>query len=465
MKRLQTEVSALINRGIDRHLRLAVTGLSRSGKTAFITALVNQLLNIHTGARLPLFSAVREQRLSGVKRVPQRDFAIPRFHYDEGLAQLYGTPPQWPTPTRGVSEIRLALRYRSRESLLRHFKETATLYLEIVDYPGEWLLDLPMLSQDYLSWSRQMNRLLTGERATWAARWRQLCRTLDPLAPADENRLAEVADAWTEYLHTCKREGMHFIQPGRFVLPGEMAGAPVLQFFPWPDISAQDEATLAQADKSSNAGMLRERFNYYCTKVVKGFYKDHFLHFDRQIVLVDCLQPLNSGVQAFSDMRLALSQLMQSFHYGQRTLFRRLFSPVIDKLLFAATKADHITFDQHGNMVSLLQQLIQDAWQNAAFEGISIDCLGLASIQATQSGVIAMNGEKVPALRGERLSDGQPLTLYPGEVPARLPDPAFWQQQGFQFENFRPQRMDIDKPLPHIRLDAALEFLLGDKLR
>ncbi len=40
-------------------------------------------------------------------------------------------------PTRGVSEIRLALRYRSNDSLLRHFfKDTSTLYLEIVDYPG-----------------------------------------------------------------------------------------------------------------------------------------------------------------------------------------------------------------------------------------------------------------------------------------------------------------------------------------
>jgi len=53
MKRLKTEFNALVNRGVDRHLRLAVTGLSRSGKTAFITALVNQLLNIHAGARLP----------------------------------------------------------------------------------------------------------------------------------------------------------------------------------------------------------------------------------------------------------------------------------------------------------------------------------------------------------------------------------------------------------------------------
>ena len=465
MKRLKNELNALVNRGVDRHLRLAVTGLSRSGKTAFITAMVNQLLNINAGASLQLLSAVREERLLGVKRIPQRDFGIPRFAYDEGLAQLYGDPPAWPTPTRGVSEIRLALRFKSNDSLLRHFKDTSTLYLEIVDYPGEWLLDLPMLAQDYFSWSRQMTGLLNGQRGEWSAKWRMMCEGLDPLAPADENRLADIAAAWTDYLHHCKQQGLHFIQPGRFVLPGDMAGAPALQFFPWPDVDAWGESKLAQADKHTNAGMLRERFNYYCEKVVKGFYKNHFLRFDRQIVLVDCLQPLNSGPQAFNDMRLALTQLMQSFHYGQRTLFRRLFSPVIDKLLFAATKADHVTIDQHANMVSLLQQLIQDAWQNAAFEGISMDCLGLASVQATTSGIIDVNGEKIPALRGNRLSDGAPLTVYPGEVPARLPGQAFWDKQGFQFEAFRPQVMDVDKPLPHIRLDAALEFLIGDKLR
>lgn len=98
MKRLQNEITSLVNRGMDRHLRLAVTGLSRSGKTAFITSLVNQLLHVHSGARLPLFSAVREERLLGVKRVPQRDLGIQRFTYDEGLASLYGTPPNWPTP-------------------------------------------------------------------------------------------------------------------------------------------------------------------------------------------------------------------------------------------------------------------------------------------------------------------------------------------------------------------------------
>jgi len=465
MKRLQDEFSSLINRGMDRHLRIAVTGLSRSGKTAFITALVNQLLQVNSGARLPLFSAVREQRLLGVKRVPQRDLGIPRFAYDEGLAAIYGTPPQWPTPTRGVSEIRLALRYRTNHSLIRHLKESATLYLEIVDYPGEWLLDLPMLEQDYFSWSQQMTDLLTGDRAEWAQPWLALCQQCDPLAPADENQLAAIAEAYSDYLLRCKAEGLHFIQPGRFVLPGSLAGAPVLQFFPWPQQQGHSAADLAQAGSNTNMGMLRARFDYYCQSIVKGFYKEHFIRFDRQIVLVDCLQPLNSGPQAFNDMRLALTQLMQSFHYGKRTLFRRLFSPCIDKLMFAASKADHITSDQHANLVSLLQQLVQEAWQNAAFEGISMDCVGLAAVQATQNGMINHQGQMLPALQGQRLSDGESLTLFPGDVPARLPGADFWQQQRFQFEQFRPPALPLDSPLPHIRLDAVLEFLLGDKLR
>src|SRR5471030_3160708 len=97
INRLQSDLGALVNRGLDRHLRLAVTGLSRSGKTAFITSLVNQLLMVNHGARLPMFSAVRDGRLLGAKRVAQRHLGIARFAYDEGLAQLYSTPPAWPT--------------------------------------------------------------------------------------------------------------------------------------------------------------------------------------------------------------------------------------------------------------------------------------------------------------------------------------------------------------------------------
>ena len=36
--------SELVDRSLDRNIRVAVNGLSRSGKTAFITSLINQLL-------------------------------------------------------------------------------------------------------------------------------------------------------------------------------------------------------------------------------------------------------------------------------------------------------------------------------------------------------------------------------------------------------------------------------------
>ncbi|NIG98207.1 MAG: hypothetical protein G5701_02990 [Serratia symbiotica] len=36
---------------------------------------------------------MREGCLLGIKRIPQRNLGIQRFTYDQGLAQLYGTPP------------------------------------------------------------------------------------------------------------------------------------------------------------------------------------------------------------------------------------------------------------------------------------------------------------------------------------------------------------------------------------
>lgn len=223
------------------------------------------------------------------------------------------------------------------------------------------------------------------------------------------------------------------------------------------------EQQLQEADEHSNFAMLKQRYKYYQQHIVKGFYKEHFSKFDRQIILVDCLQPLNAGPESFNDMRQAIDQLMQSFKYGRSSLLRRMFAPRIDKVLFAATKADHVTPEQHPNLVNLLQQLVNEAWHTASFEGIEMDCVSLASIQATEPGFVNHHGQQVPALRGVSM-DEQPQTLFPGEVPKRLPNESFWQNNGFEFMNFRPLEQQSDEPLPHIRMDKALEFLLGDKL-
>ena len=94
-------------------LRLGVTGLSRSGKTVFITALVHALTG---GARLPVFRAQAQGRLRGATLQPQPDDAVPRFAQEEHLAALTGPDRHWPEcdPGRPQSRPRRARRAAGR---------------------------------------------------------------------------------------------------------------------------------------------------------------------------------------------------------------------------------------------------------------------------------------------------------------------------------------------------------------
>ena len=468
LKTLQNEFDHLIEHGLDQTLRLAVTGLSQSGKTTFITGLINQLLALNTGAvsQLPLFSAARNQQIIGVKRLTQKNWVLPRFEYEENLLSLQQSPPHWPQSTRGLSETRLEIHYLHKHSFLRHLKSQGVLYLDIFDYPGEWLLDLPLLSQTYQQWSNSMQALHHGERKFLAENWMQQVEKLDLLAPANEHVLAKLAKIYTEYLHACKQQGFYFIQPGRFILPGEAEGSIALQFFPLLHLNESEWQQLSKAaDKQSYFAVLQQRYQFYREKIVKTFYQKHFTRFDRQIILADCLTALNHSRQTFVDMQMALRALFQSFHYGQRHFLNRLFAPKIDKLLFAATKADHITNDQIPNLISLLRQLVQTDGEHLHFAQIEVDFTALAAIRATQQVIVEENGEKFKAIQGIRRSDRQFVTVFPGSVPLRLPAEDFWQKRTFEFDQFEPQQAIIGEPLPHLRLDAVLEYLLGDKLR
>lgn len=458
MKNISQEMNDFLHRSVDSHVRVAVTGLSRAGKTAFITSLVNQLLHTSTHDNLPLLSAARDKRIVGAKREPQTNMMVPRFAYDEAIDSVSLLEPQWPEPTRDVSEIRLAIKFKSNKKTKKLFSSTSTIHLDIIDYPGEWLLDLPLLDMDFHQWSESQFNALNGTRKVLAQQWLEQLSQLDLDAEADEKQLEHLSKSYTEFLHSCKNEGLHWVQPGRFVLPGELVGAPVLQFFPCQFTS--DKKII----KHSYLDLLKARYHEYQQKVVKAFYKHHFASFDRQIVLVDCLQPLNAGYDSFNDMRTALEQIMHSFRYGRNNLLKRLFSPRIDKVLFAATKADHVTPEQHANLVSLLQQMVHPAWQSAAYENIEMNCMSIASIQATTPGFISSPQGSVPAIQGDS-TNGESMTLFPGEVPKKLPGQSYWQEQGFEFVSFRPKHHERDEPLEHIRIDKALEFLIGDKLK
>jgi uncharacterized protein len=455
-RRFKSGVGELVNRALNRSVKLAVTGLNESGKTVFITALLHHLSQ---GSQLPFFKAVRDGRLAGVKIIPRAESDLPEFRYKEFIEKLTADAPLWPEPTDRISEIRLAIRYRPGALLRRQLTPLSTLYLDIIDYPGEWLLDLTLLDKTFEDWSRLVLGLCEYEpRASLAREWLDFINNLDLSRPAEEGTMQQAAALYTTFLERCKAAGLTLLQPGRFTMPGDLKGAPLLGFCPLP--------WLVAPPPNSFYAMMVQRYEAYKERVVRRFYREQFAHFDRQIVLVDLFRILNQGYERFHDMRETLALLLESFSYGRAGLIHRLFRPRIDKVLFAATKADHVAANQHHNLRLLLEQLITEAAKEVRFSGVEMEPMTLASVKATETVITDYEGGKLSCVKGIPADREREVLLFPGEIPETIPTAADWIEDRFRFLSFRPPPFSESsaRTLPHIRLDQALEFLLGDKL-
>jgi uncharacterized protein len=458
-------------------VRLGVTGLARAGKTVFITALVRNLVS---GGRLPFFAAMAEGRIARAYLEPQPDDRVARFAYEEHLADLAADPPQWPESTRQISQLRITVEYASA-GMLRRALAAGRLHIDIVDYPGEWLLDLPLLGLDFGQWSRHaVEDAQLRQRAPGARAWLEFLATIDPAGPADEQVALKGAKLFTFYLQEARAPDASLIAPGpgRFLLPGDLAGSPLLTFFP----------VRSPADgggRGSLSGMLARRFESYKAHVVKPFFRDHFARLDRQIVLVDALAAVNGGAEAVRDLERTLAAVLAAFKPGASTWLPWIMPRRIDRLVFAATKADHLHHSSHDRLEAILRWLCDRAIRRASFAGTEVKAMALAAVRATREAEARAPGlfgrERLPCivgvpLPGERVGakvfDGRTeVAVFPGDLPD---DPASLLggpgAEAVQFPRFRPPRLAPDTGpgeaavLPHIRLDRAMDFLLGDRL-
>jgi uncharacterized protein len=469
-------------------VRLGVTGLSRAGKTVFITALVRNLVS---GGRLPFFVAQAQGRIRRAYLEPQPDDAIPRFPYEEHLARLAADPPSWPEGTKRISQLRVTIEYDS-QAWLRGTADKLTggtlgpkkLHVDIVDYPGEWIVDLGLLDLDYDAWSREaIAQARAAHRATAAKAF--LAFLDEPATLVGEPEPVAIAGArvFTAYLATARaaEPALSVLTPGRFLMPGDLEGSPLLTFFPLPRETGDVDATPLQA-------LMARRFESYKAQVVKPFFRDHFARLDRQIVLLDALAALNQGPAGLKDLSAAMGTVLHAFRPGANTIASRIFRPRIDRMLFAATKADHLNRLSHDRLEALLRTLADGGITRAEAAGADVRVLAIAALRATREAEARAGDDALPCiigtpLKGERVGDvtfdGKTETaLFPGDLPldpkamlnTALPNDAFGAED-IRALTFRPPRITVqtgggDQPaLPHIRLDRAIEFLIGDRLQ
>jgi predicted YcjX-like family ATPase len=459
------------------NVRLGVTGLSRAGKTVFITALVHNLIH---GGRLPLFDVAHSNRLARAFLEPQPDDGVPRFAYEDHVRALVDERI-WPESTRSISQLRLTIDYESASTWNRLLGR-GRLHVDIIDYPGEWLLDLPLLDQDYATFSKQsLQRARDPERKAVAQPF--LATPMRRVDSAAEAGRGPDGDPAGRALHPVSdapvrkaKPRLSMLPPGRFLMPGELEGSPALTFVP-----------LDKAERRTRPGSgslyqaMAHRYEAYKRVVVKPFFINHFARLDRQIVLVDTLAAINAGHAAVADLERALTEILTCFRPGTNNPFSALIQRRIDRILIAATKADHLHHESHERLEAIIERVVGNAAKKASLSGASVNTVALAAVRATREATVTEKGETLPVVVGTPIAgetigadtfDGDRETaIFPGDLPAdpsALFEPVDAASQ--RFVRMRPPRLErtaegVTLSLPHIRLDKALQFLLGDRLQ
>jgi predicted YcjX-like family ATPase len=413
-------------------VRIGVTGLSRAGKTAFLTSIAAAL----TARRFAL--------------APVGASDTPRFDQARHLAKLAADPPAWPERTDAVSILALTT------SIPRGMFPARHLRLEFLDYPGEWLIDLPLLKQSFADWSAAtLTRLEAANLAPLTTDFLGFTKGIPAKCTADESVAQAGATLYRRTLNQLRDTGLAFLQPGRHLMPAPGPQPPWMEFFPL-------------TGNSDLKNLLDLRFEAYKDAVRRDLASPLFADVDRLVILADILTALHAGQAAFTDMRAALgaasSALRWSFSLwdalGALTEFR-LPPKIISRVAFAATKADHVADRQRGNLAALMRSLTE-----IPNEAVKTGHFAIASVRCTEDFVWTLEGRPVSAVRGRVLGNQVMTRSYPGEVPDRPPDSDFWVHPFLALPHFEPMRLPDGGRMgvPNIGLDALLAFLLEDVL-
>lgn len=374
------QLDQLADRLTDRDQNIVITGLSRSGKSMLFTALIAQLqqqISQNNFDALPLLGALPKARLQKIElttEFPQ----VTAFPFQSNLAALQNR--QWPPATQQVSAFRLTIWLKQSNAIKQKLIGSKRLSLFFYDYPGEWLMDLPLLKLDYASWSAQVFAQMASEpQAGLAKDWLQSLRQFNFDQVPTAQAVFELVSAYQTYLLTAKAQGLSLLQPGALILPPPGLDLACHGFCPLPNKLLSDPShpwTL----------IMQQHYQQFVRDWVQPFKTEFFNQADKQIMLVDVLEGLHFGRGYLEEMKEAISHLSTTFVYGKQRWYQRLGrSAKISQVAFVATKLDLIPQQQHINLMSLLKTLTQGARASLALNPqVQFDHFLIAAMVSTK---------------------------------------------------------------------------------
>ncbi|WP_331775055.1 YcjX family protein [Sulfurospirillum sp. 1612] len=421
--------------------KIAITGLSHSGKTVFITSLIDQLLNQKKVSWL-----TSKHRPFKVRLAPPKA-TMKRFDYYT-FAREIKQKSAWPNGTDTITSTVLEFEKKSKFSFLKNSR----FKLEIIDYPGEWILDIGLLNLSYEAWSTRVLTWLQESEEPEALRYLDELKTLCDQSggPVLEHKLH---DSYCTLLHHLKERHYSLLTPGRFLMPADLAGDPLLVFAPIANT------------KCALHAVYKKRYDAYLHDIVRDIQLKHFHGFDRQIVLVDMVEALQHGPKCYHDMKTGLDRMLSLYSYKNRKFFFKFF-PSIRNVTFVATKADLVAASQSNNYLALLDEMTENIRAELDISHIKTNTQVIASVKCTQSITQQYQGKTLSFVRGVSAKDKKLVEIYPGEMPSSYPPPTQWRADHYAYEAFLPPQKSYkeNEPFDHIHMDRVIESLIGDLL-
>ena len=121
---------------------------------------------------------------------------------------------------------------------------------------------------------------------------------------------------------------------------------------------------------------------------------------------------------------------------------------------------------QHDRLTRLIDDLLFDPMNRAGYLGADIATLAVAALRTTREAKAERDGEHLDCIEGVPVGSDEPVVVFPGLLPETMASVADVGAGRYGFTEFRPPpELGRDgSGLPHIRLDRALQFLIGDRL-
>jgi predicted YcjX-like family ATPase len=457
--------------------RIGVIGPRWSGKTVFLTSLINHL-RFHEPPRFVLGRRGKPGEVTHFRDLHDSPSIrhgggdLPWFDY-EGYRNQFVQRGRWPATTRDASQYAC------------HFERTdwhiSDVLLRLFDLPGERVNDIPMITADrdpvrgYAAWSDRTCRRL--EKDLTAAEFFRpyLARVNEPGVFE-----AEIVHTYKAALARTRLAYRPYLTPSTFLLDrlgNRIRGtdADLLAKTRYCGLGPDEEfAPLPAAARQLHpevAGRFVQRFARYRDEVVAPVVTQlkscHGL-----VVIVDVLAILGHGTGMYNDYRQLVTDLVTALDPKDTTLdlvLRNVYEAVlphalrrswISRIAFVAPKVDRVPFEDRARVKGLMEQMVRHDARNC--RGVAVDYFAVAAVvgaREIQGGCREMLGSTLYDATGHPLEPGAERKFQVSAVPDTWPE-AGWRPGDYVFPDVYPRVSPLSNcPTEQSGLDDVFNFL------